>query len=139
MRRDKRGQIRVMEAFLSAFLIFSALAISATLSPLATGGNEKTLATQGMQTLVQLDSDGRLSAMIDARNWTALSGALQLLLPVGAAYNLTVYDENMQQVTNSPVSNGDLVGNVVSVEYLCAVQGLQFRVYLLRLQLAVVR
>jgi hypothetical protein len=139
MRRGKRGQIRVMEAFLSAFLIFSALAISAALSPPATSGNEKTLATQGMQALVQLDSDGRLGEMIEARNWTALSGALQLLLPVGAAYNLTVYDENMQQVTNSPVSNGDLVGDVVSIEYLCAVQGLQFRVYLLRLQLAVVR
>lgn len=139
MGRGKRGQIRVMEAFLSAFLIFSALAISATLSPPAADGNEKTLATQGMQTLVQLDSDGRLGKMIEARNWTALSGALQLLLPVGAAYNLTVYDENMQQVTSSPVSNGDLVGDVVSIEYLCAVQGLQFRVYLLRLQLAVVR
>ncbi|HVP40459.1 MAG TPA: hypothetical protein VMS95_00720 [Candidatus Krumholzibacteriaceae bacterium] len=139
MRRGKRGQVRVMEAFLSALLIFSALAISAALSPPATGGINKTLVAQGMQALVQLDSDGRLGEMIDARNWTALSGVLQLVLPVGAAYNLTVYDENMQQVTSSPVSNGELVGNVVSIEYLCAVQGLQFRVYSLRLQLAVVR
>jgi len=128
-----------MEAFLSALLIFSALAISAALSPPATGGTNKALTAQGMQALVQLDSDGGLGEMIGARNWTALSSALQLLLPVGAAYNLTVYDDNMQQVTSSPVSNGDLVGNVVAVDYLCAVQGLQFRVYLLRLQLAVVR
>jgi hypothetical protein len=139
MRRDKRGQIRVMEAFLSALLIFSALAISAALSPPATGGTNKALATQGMQALVQLDSDGRLGEIIEAKNWTVLSSALQLVLPIGAAYNLTVYNENMQQVTSSPVSNGELVGDVVSVEYLCAVQGLQYRVYLLRLQLAVVR
>jgi hypothetical protein len=128
-----------MEAFLSAFLIFSALAISAALSPPTAGGNKKNLATQGMQALVQLDSDGRLGEMIEARNWTMLSGALQLLLPVGAAYNLTVYYENTQQVISSPISNGDLVGDVVSVEYLCAVQKTQFSVYMLRLQLAVVR
>jgi hypothetical protein len=128
-----------MEAFLSAFLIFSALAICATLSPSPADGNEKTLATQGMQALVQLDSDGSLSEMIEASNWTALSNALQLLLPIGTVYNLTVYDENMRQVTSSPMSNGELVGNVVSIEYLCAVQGLQFRAYLLRLQLAMVR
>lgn len=139
MRRDKRGQIRIMEAFLAALLIFSALAISAALSPTAADRNEKTLATQGMQTLVQLDSNGRLSKMMEARNWTALSSALQLLLPVDVTYNLTVYDETMQPVMSPPVSNGNLVGNVVSIEYLCAVQGLQFTVYLLRLQLAVVQ
>jgi hypothetical protein len=139
MSRNKRGQIRVMEAFLSAFLIFSALTVSAALSPPAVGGNRKTLAVQGIQVLVQLDSDGKLGEMIEARNWTTLSKALQLLLPVGATYNLTVYDENMHPVTGSPIRNGDLIGDVVSVEYLCAVQGLQFKVYLLRLQMAVTR
>jgi len=139
MRRNNRGQIRVMEAFLSAFLIFSALAISMALSPPAVEGNDRALAAQGMQALVQLDSDGKLGEMIHTENWTALTDALRLLLPVGAAYNLTVYDGNMQQITNSPISNCDLVGDVVSVEYLCAVQSVQFEVYTLRLQLAVVR
>ena len=127
-----------MEAFLSALLIFSALAISAALSPPTTGGNDKNLATQGMQALVQLDNQGRLGEMIETRNWTALSSEMQLLFPAGACYNLTIFDENMQQVTSSPISNGNLVGNVVSIGYLCAVQGPQFKVYTLRLQLAVV-
>lgn len=139
MKRNTRGQIRVMEAFLSAFLIFSALAITAALSPPAADGNKKNLADQGMQALVQFDSDGRLGDMIKAGNWTAVSDALRLLLPVGVAYNFTVYDENMQQVNSMPISNGGLLGDVASVDYVCAVQSQLFRVYLLRLQLAVVR
>lgn len=128
-----------MEAFLSAFLIFSALAITVALSPPVAEGNNKTLAAQGMQALVQLDSDGSLGEMIGSGNWTALAGSLRLMLPVGAAYNLTIYDESRGHVTGSPVSDGDLVGDVVSVEYLCAVQGSRFEVYSLRLQLAMVR
>lgn len=133
-----------MEAFLSALLIFSALAISAALSPTAASGNGKNLAAQGMQTLVQLDSDGRLGEMIEVNNWTALSSAMQLLLPAGVTYNLTVYNltvynQNAQPIMSSPLTSGVLIGNVISIEYLCAAQGPQFKVYLLRLQLAVVR
>lgn len=139
MIRSNRGQIMVAEAFLSAVIIFSALAICSVLSPPSNGDNQKTLAARGMQALIQLDSDGMLGKMIWQRNWTALSNSLQLLLPLGASYNLTAYDENMQQINSVPVSNGNLVGDVISVEYLCATSSMQFHSYRLRLQLAVVK
>lgn len=139
MVKNNRGQIRVVEAFLSAAVIFSALAICSALPPPSNGGNQKTVAAQGMQALVQLDSDGTLGKMIGQSNWTALSDSLQLLLPIGISYNLTVYDKNMQQINSVPISNGNLVGNVVAVEYLCASQNLPYHSYRLRLQLAVVK
>jgi len=138
MSRSNRGQIRVTEAFLSALIIFSALAISAAFSPPSYNGDQKTLTARGMQTLLQLDSDGMLGKLIDQNNWTTLSEALRLSLPIGVAYNLTVYGEDMQQINTAPISNGNLAGNVVVVEYLCASQGLQYRSYTLRLQLSVV-
>ncbi|MEM2102389.1 MAG: hypothetical protein QXM22_02610 [Candidatus Bathyarchaeia archaeon] len=137
--RNNRGQIRVTEAFLSALIIFSALAICSAFSPHPYNGDQKTLTAQGMQALLQLDDDGLLGSLIDKNNWTALSNMLQLSLPLGVAYNLTVYDEDMQQINSVPISNGDLASDVVVVEYLCASQGFQYRSYMLRLQLSVVR
>ena len=139
MSGRSKGQIRVAEAFLSAFIIFSALAICSALSPPPNGGNQQTLATQGMRALIQLDKDGALGNIIRQGNWTTLSNALQLLLPLGVSYNLTIYDENMQQINNIPITNGNLVGNVAAVEYLCASQSLQYHSYTLRLQLAIVK
>ena len=139
MSRSSRGQIRVAEAFLSAFIIFSALAICSALSPPSNVDNQQALAAQGMRALIQLDSDGTLTSMIAQGNWTALSTALQLLLPLGVSYNLTVYDENMQQVNTISITNGNLIGNVAAVQYLCATQSLQYHSYTLCLQLAVVK
>jgi hypothetical protein len=138
-RKNNGGQIRVVEAFLSVFIIFSALAICSALSPPSSNNNQKTLAVQGMQALMQLDNDGTLGKMIEQGNWTALSEALQLLLHIGVSYNLTVYEENMQQINSVPISNGNLDGTVVAIEYICASQGLQYHSYTLRLQLAVVK
>ena len=92
-----------------------------------------------MQTLIQLDSDGTLGKLIEQNNWTALSDALQLSLPIGVSYNLTVYDENMQQINGVPISNGNLAANVAVVEYICASQSLRYHHYTLRLQLSVVK
>ena len=139
MTRSGRGQIRVAEAFLSAFIIFSALAICSALSPPSTVENQQALAAQGIRALIQLDSDGTLGSTIARGNWTALSTALQLLLPLGVSYNLTVYDQNSQQINSTPITNGNLVGNVAAVEYLCASQSLQYHSYTLRLQLAMVK
>lgn len=139
MLKNRKGQIRVAEAFLSAFIIFSALAICSALSPPSDNDSQGALAAQGMEALIQLDSDATLGRMIGQSNWIMLSDSLQLLLPIGVSYNLTVYDENMQQINSVPISNGNLVGDVVAVEYLCASQELQYRSYTLRLQLAVVK
>jgi len=133
---DKKGQIRMLEAFLAVLVIFSASILSITFSPKANFENRKLLATLGMQTLMKLDNDGTLGELIDDGNWTAISKSLEILLPVGVSYNLTIYDEEMRQITNATLSNGLTGREIVSVEYPCVSQSLECCFYLLRLELA---
>jgi len=133
---NKKGQIRMLEAFLAVLVIFSTSIISITFSPSRNFNDEKLLSTSGMQALIELDSDGTLGRLVDERNWTALSESLKILLPVGVSYNLTVYDDAMYQINNSTVGNGLRGQKVVSIEYPCASQSTECYFYLVRLQLA---
>ncbi len=137
---DNRGQMRVVEAFLSILLLFSALALTTLISPASNFENNDDLAAVGMQTLVSMDHDGKLGKLVDERNWTTLADALNTLLPVGTSYNLTVYDENLQPLNNVSISNGIIPDqNTVSIQYPCASPTPQGNYYLLRLQLATAR
>ncbi|MEM2971462.1 MAG: hypothetical protein QW270_03465 [Candidatus Bathyarchaeia archaeon] len=138
MKRQKTGQIRIIEAFLSALIIFSAFAISANLTVTQdTAKND--LASVGLQALIMLDSDGTLGKHIDDGNWTALRETLRLVLPAGVCFNLTVYDEDMRQVNTETVSNGGFSSqNIAFVEYVCASQNVNFRCYIIHLHLTVV-
>ncbi len=137
---DKQGQMRIVEAFLAILLLFSALALASLISPTSNFEGTADLATLGMQTLVSMDKDGQLGRLIDADNWTALGDALEMLLPVGVSYNLTVYDEHLQPLNAAPISNTLLSErDVVSVQYPCVSPTSQSNCYLLRLQLATAR
>jgi len=94
------------------------------------------LSTSGMQALVELDSDGTLGKLIDERNWIAITDNLEILLPVGVSYNVTVYDDAMNQINDSTIGNGLKGQKVVSIEYPCASQSSECHFYLVRLQLA---
>ena len=132
--------MRVVEAFLSILLLFSALAMATLVSPASDQDNGDTLATVGMQALVSMDSDGRLGRLVDDGNWTVLANALDVLLPVGVSYNLTVYDDSLQPVNNVSISNGIILDqSMVSIQYPCASANSQGNCYLLRLQLATAR
>ncbi|MGB9134162.1 MAG: hypothetical protein WCC63_01020 [Candidatus Bathyarchaeia archaeon] len=134
---DNKGQMRTVEAFLAILLLFSALTIATLISPASDSDDYESLATVGMQALAAVDSDGGLGRLIDEGNWTALGEAMDAILPVGTAYNLTVYDENMQSLNDVPISNGMLPSqDVAAVQYPCASPSLQADCYLLRLQLA---
>ena len=134
---DSKGQMRTVEAFLAILLLFSAFALTTLVTPAATPTNNDDLATVGTQALISIDNDGELGNLIEARNWTAIADALNILLPVGMSYNLTVYDENLQPLNNVTISNGIIPNqNTVSVQYPCASQSPQGNLYLLRLQLA---
>jgi len=92
-----------------------------------------------LQALSQMDSDGSLGRYIDDGNWTALRDTLNLLLPVGVSFNLTVYDSQMRQVNSAIVSNGGFGSSgIASVEYVCVSRNPVFRSYTIRLLLAVV-
>jgi hypothetical protein len=132
---NKKGQIRMLEAFLAVLTVFSASIISITFSPPTNFNDEKLLSTSGMQALIELDSDGTLGKLIDERNWTAIGEDLKILLPVGVSYNVTIYDDAMQQINDFTVGNGLKGQKVVSVEYPCAGQSSECHFYLVRLQL----
>jgi len=137
MISNRKGQIRTIEAFLAVILIFSALALSITFSSVRSADDQGVLANLGLNALIKFDEDGNLGRLIDQRNWTAIEQTLNILLPLGVSYNLTIYNESMQPIDNFAISNGGLGSlKVVSVQYLCASQSLECHCYFLRLQLA---
>jgi hypothetical protein len=138
VKNENRGQIRIIEAFLAVLIIFSSFAISANLIVTQTVTNHDNLASTGLLALVKLDSDGSLGKCIEDRDWAALRDALNLILPAGIAFNLTVYDGQMQQVNTDVISNcGFSSEDIAFVEYVCASQGSNFHCYMIHLYLAV--
>jgi len=137
MLSDKRGQIRVLEAFFATAIVFSALLLTRPVYVAFDGQNEENLLyTIGFNVLVQLDQEGDLGRLIAQRNWTELSSRLSVMLPLGVSYNLTVYNESLEILNDSSISSGDLNGrNVVSIQYL-VVERADLDFYVVRLQLA---
>lgn len=138
MKSKNKGQIRIIEAFLAVLIIFSSYAISSNLTVTQNTTNRDNLASIGLQALTKLDSDGSLGKYIDNENWSALQDALNLVLPVGIAFNLTIYNEQMQQINTDVISNGGFSSQDIAFgEYLCACQGSIFHCYVIHLYLAV--
>jgi len=140
VKNQKRGQIRIIEAFLAVLIVFSSLAISTSLTTERKTTESSDLASIGLQVLMKLDSDGSLSDYIESRNWSGLRETLSLLLPEGVSFNLTVYDGDMQQINNEATTNGNLDSQeVASVKYVCVSQNPNFKYYVIYLHLAVVK
>jgi len=138
MNNQNKGQIRIIEAFLAVLIIFSSLAVSANLTVTQNETKSGSLTSVGLQVLTRLDSSGSLGKQIDHRNWTALRDSLTILLPAGISFNLTVYNEQMQQVNDAIISNGAFHSQEIAfVEYVCATQGSTFHCYIIHLHLAV--
>jgi len=137
MLRDRRGQIRVLEAFLATIIVFSALLLT---KPIYVAFNSQddqdALYSIGLNALIELDREGDLGRLIEQKNWTEISSRLSILLPLGVSYNFTVYDEELGILNDSSISSGNLNGrNVVSIQYLL-VDRTNFNFYVVRLQLA---
>ena len=134
--KNKKGQIRTIEAFLASILLLSTIA----LIPSQDGNeqtNYETLQSVGTQTLVTLDSNGRLSSLIQDSNWTSLRSTVQSMLPVSLWFNLTIFDTNMSILNDVNISNGGQVNEeVVAANYVCAASEGNYGVYMVRLQLA---
>ena len=138
MRNQNKGQIRIIEAFLAVLIIFSSFAVSANLTVSRNVTKSNNLASVGLQALLNLDLDESLGKYIDDGDWSSLRDALNLALPAGISFNLTVYDTQMQQVNNAAISNGAFSSQEIAfVEYVCASRCLVFRCYKLHLYLAV--
>lgn len=138
MNRGNMGQVRIIEAFLALLIIFSSLAASSSLTATQNTAKKNDLSSIGLQALTQLDSDGALGKLIDERNWSELRDAVGLTLPAGVSFNLTVFNEQNEQVNDDVVSNGGFNSQEVAfVEYICVSRSSTFRSYLIRLYLAV--
>lgn len=138
MNRGNMGQVKIIEAFLALLIIFSSLAASSSLTATQRTAKRNDLSSTGLQVLIQLDSDGALGKLIGERNWSELRGAVGLVLPAGVSFNLTVFNEQAEQVNDVVVSNGDFTSQEVAfVEYVCVGRSSTFRSYLIRLYLAV--
>lgn len=140
MRSQNKGQIRIIEAFLAVLVIFSSFTIFSNLTVTRSVEKSGDLASIGLQALMKLDSNGNLGKFIDSKNWTALRDALDIVLPPSVCFNLTAYDETMNQVNDYAISNGALNSQEVAfVEYVCASQGVVFHCYIIYLHLAVAK
>jgi len=134
---DSKGQINIIEAFLAITIIFSALAISSVTFPSSPDlMKAKSLADFGEEALIQLDLDGELGKLIANGNWTVIKQSLDILLPIGVSFNLTVYDEDLNKINSQVMQNANLLGHeAVLVQYACASQSTNVQFFILRLQL----
>ena len=133
--KDKRGQARVIEAFLASLLLISCLTLVPA-SPRAQNSTGSILLT-AQNVLLSLDSNGHLATLIDNRNWTALQDSVEAALPLTAWFNLTVLNKDMNILNPFPLCNaGAASDKIVSVDYVCASQGSTYTIYVLRLQLS---
>lgn len=138
MNTRNRGQIRIIEAFLAALILFSSLAISANMSVTMSNQNQENMSSVGLQALVTLDSDGSLGRYIDLKDWSTLREAVDLALQTGITFNLTIYDGSMQQINDEVISNGGFSSDDLGfVEYICVGYEEAFSCYIIHLYLAV--
>ena len=133
---NKKGQVRVIEAFFASLLLLSCL----TLIPAQTNpkNSSSDIAWKAHNVLQTLDSSGHLASLVDNHDWAALGAVVESALPLTTWFNLTVYDKDMNVLNPFPISNGGAVNDkIISVNYICVSQNSTFAVYVLQLQLAV--
>ena len=137
MLMDNRGQIRVLEAFFATVVVFGSLVLTGPAYVGYQSGNDtEVLYSLGLNTLIELDREGELGALIAQSNWTQISSRLSLLLPFGVSFNVTIYGENGEVVNTSLISEGSMEGrSVVSIQYL-VVDAITLSFYEVNLQLA---
>jgi hypothetical protein len=132
---NKKGVARVIEALLASVLLMSCLSFIPVPSNMKNStGN---LVSTARNTLLSLDSDGHLAALVDTGNWSELGACIASALPLTAWFNLTVFDKNMNIINGSPICNAGTVSDkIVSVDYVCTSQSATYTIYVLRLQLS---
>ena len=134
--KDKKGQIRIIEAFFASVLLLSSLTLIPAVQKNSSDSNE-ILSSTARNILISLDSNGHLASMIRNESWIALKSCIQSSLSPMVWFNLTVFDENMTRINDIPITSGSAVNDrIVAVDYVCASTSSNYAVYIIRLQLA---
>jgi len=133
---NKKGQVRIIEAFLASLLLSGCIAII----PIYSNNYESTdLSSVARNILTSLDSNGELASLIDNENWIALKETINAALPLTYWYNLTVFNEDMNIQNPIPISNaGSINDNINSIDYVSVSQSSQYTIYILRMQISTV-
>jgi hypothetical protein len=134
---DKKGQVRVIEAFFASVLLMSCL----TLIPAQPNLKNSTenLASTAQNVLLSLDSDGHLATLIDNRDWAALKSSIESAVPLTFWFNLTVFDKDMHALNAFPICNAGAVSDkIASIDYVCVSRSSDYTIYTLRFQLSLV-
>jgi len=135
--RDKKGQVRVIEAFFASVLLLSCLTLIPAQTP--TKSSTGNFAWKAENVLLSLDSDGYLASLVDNHDWAALGKCVESALPLTTWFNVTVYDRGMNVLNEFPISNSGAVSDkIVSFDYVCVSQNSTYAIYFLQLQLSVV-
>jgi len=136
--KDNKGQIRIIEAFFASVLILSSLALVPSQTHVV-NSNTQALSSTATHVLTTLDSDGFLSTLIENGSWSTLRKCVESTLSPSIWFNLTVFNENMQEINDVQISSGNPVGQtIVSTEYVCASVSADYTIYIIRLQLSTV-
>ena len=138
LHKDRKGQVRVIEAFFASMLLLSVLTLVPTQSNVR-NSSEPNLSSTARQVLLTLDGNGHLSKLIGNGSWTQIRLCLLSAFPPTVWFNLTVFDENNTVLNDSPITSGNSINQeTYSFDYICVSQSPTYVIYLIRLQLAVV-
>lgn len=133
---NRRGVVHTIDALLAAAIMTTALLYASQIPRERDITMDLPLDAVGMQALVALENNGTLGRLVNSQSWDDLERVLRVALPLGASFNVTVYDEQGVPVNGYVISNGGLHGRTVeSVEYLLAVEEGACPLYRVRLQL----
>ena len=134
--KDKKGQIRIIEAFFASILMLSSLTLIPMVQERSSDSTE-TLSSAAYNILMSLDSDGQLASLIANESWVDLKSCVQSSLSPMVWFNLTVFDETMTRINDVPVTSGTAVNDrIAAVDYVCVSTEGNYAVYIVRLQLA---
>ncbi len=132
---NKRGQIRVIEAFFAAVLMISSITIIPAIQSYSST-SEGTLSSTALNVLISIDNDGQLAQLINQGNWTAIQNLVESCISPTLWYNITIFDEQNEPLNAVIISSGSSIGNHVEVaNYVCASTNMTYAVYTVRLQL----
>jgi hypothetical protein len=135
---NRRGQVRVIEAFFASVLLLSSLSLIPFVQR-SSGGDDVVLSGRAFNVLLSLDGGGHLASLVDDGDWVSLRCEVASCVGATVWFNLTVFDQDMHRLNDLPIYSGGAVSDTVDVaDYVCPSVSGEFGVYVLRLQLAVV-
>jgi hypothetical protein len=134
--KDNKGQIRIIEAFFASILLLSSLTLIPAVQKRSSDSTEL-LSSTAHNILISLDNNGHLADLISNESWINLKSCIQSSLSPMVWFNLIVFNENMTQINDIPITSGSPVNDkIAAVDYVCASTSSNYAVYIIRLQLA---